>query len=567
MKPKIIKTDKYIEFIGHYDDITKCAKLSALASLYAIDSRVGYAKFPIEYEKDIDKALNCSNIFVLSGYTNSNLNIPVDGDYDIHCYCDSFEYFTNRDYTATARVDNVLYCNWYYNNSAHRNQIYYIDKNNSYHIITTAYGSDVICYTSSASNQIELFDTDLDETVSYYSIQDKQYLKYASYYYYYNIAQPDQPLSKTYNAGTFNNGGSEYNQIAVNGMSTDNSTFVSITDIDYRNTLTEASDTVYSNSTWNGNYNSVLNYTTTAPDVTAINSDCNSIVTFTTQQVPPDVTYDLDNLNLSPGTYTIGVKAEADGFADSTMSNTVTYVVAPSGYDLKLSSSASRSWASASENCVLTTNTGNSYNLRQAALGTTLETGVTSIIYTFAGASGTTTYSMNGSTGTLTKQNQSLTLTGDMTITAIQISCLTGDMLITMADNTKKRIDEIKVGDKVLSYNGNTIEKAVITYSDADVMKTHNSYDIWKFDDGTIIKTVHRHRLYNCESEAFVNMDEWKIGDHARTIDGKEIALIKHEHIDELVNHYTIFTDKYNNYFVNGLLAGNKYSAEITCDD
>lgn len=76
MNPKVVKTKDYIEFFGHYDDIAKCAKLSALASLYAIDSKVGYAKFPIEYEEDINKALGCDNIFADSyvGYMNLKCN-------------------------------------------------------------------------------------------------------------------------------------------------------------------------------------------------------------------------------------------------------------------------------------------------------------------------------------------------------------------------------------------------------------------------------------------------------------------------------------------------------------
>ena len=291
----------------------------------------------------------------------------------------------------------------------------------------------------------------------------------------------------------------------------------------------------------------------------------------TQQAATPDVVVDLSEISaLVAGTqYTVYATAYAEGYVESVASNTVVYekqAPTPSGYELKLSSSATRSIADRGS-CTLTTNSGTVCDLATATLGTTLATGVTSVTYTYVGGGGNTSYSMNGSTGSFTNNNQTLTLTGDLTITGISIWCLTGDMLITMADNTEKRMDKIQVGDKILSYNGNALEEAVVTYSDADAEKTHNNYDVWEFSDGTIVKTVHRHRLYNCESEAFVNMDEWKLGDHARTIDGKEIALVKHEHVDELVNHYTIFTDKYNNYFVNGLLAGNKYSAEITCND
>jgi len=159
-------------------------------------------------------------------------------------------------------------------------------------------------------------------------------------------------------------------------------------------------------------------------------------------------------------------------------------------------------------------------------------------------------------------------ITSNVTIKA-EASCLTGDTLITLSDGSHKRIDSITLGDKVLSIDPETLElvEDEITYCDSDCNKTHNEYDIWTFENNYVVKTVHRHRLYNCESEAFVNMDEWSIGDHTRTMDGKEIALIEHQHIKELVNHYTLFTKKYNNYFANSILTGNKYSKELTFED
>jgi len=43
----------------------------------------------------------------------------------------------------------------------------------------------------------------------------------------------------------------------------------------------------------------------------------------------------------------------------------------------------------------------------------------------------------------------------------------------------------------------------------------------------------------------------------------EKIELIKHEHIEEEINHCTLFTEKYNNYFANGLLSGNRKSKNI----
>ena len=70
-----------------------------------------------------------------------------------------------------------------------------------------------------------------------------------------------------------------------------------------------------------------------------------------------------------------------------------------------------------------------------------------------------------------------------------------------MYDGSEKRIDTLRVGDKILSYNPETdyLEEDEVTYSDSTENKQHNNFDVWTFGDGTIIKTVHRHRFYNIE--------------------------------------------------------------------
>lgn len=59
-----------------------------------------------------------------------------------------------------------------------------------------------------------------------------------------------------------------------------------------------------------------------------------------------------------------------------------------------------------------------------------------------------------------------------------------------------------------------------------------------------------------------VNMDEWFVGQNAYALCGAAVALVAHEVVKERVRHYTIFT-KNQNYFVNGLLSGNKYTAPM----
>ena len=151
--------------------------------------------------------------------------------------------------------------------------------------------------------------------------------------------------------------------------------------------------------------------------------------------------------------------------------------------------------------------------------------------------------------------------------------CLTPDTLIDVEEidekgkkrRRRKKLKDIKVGDKVICINPFTLEldTDTVVECDGEMNKKHTYYDNWYFSDGTIITTIHRHRFYNVENKKFMYMEEWNIGDHGLNIDNEKIKLIKHEHIEEEINHCTLFTEKYNNYFANGLLSGNRKSKNI----
>ena len=152
-------------------------------------------------------------------------------------------------------------------------------------------------------------------------------------------------------------------------------------------------------------------------------------------------------------------------------------------------------------------------------------------------------------------------------------TCLTPDTLIEVEEidekgkkrRRRKKLKDIKVGDKVICINPFTLELDTDTVIECDgtMNKKHTCYDNWYFSDGTIITTIHRHRFYNVENKKFMYMEEWNIGEHGLNINNEEIELIKHEHIEEEINHCTLFTEKYNNYFANGLLSGNRKSKNI----
>ena len=282
--------------------------------------------------------------------------------------------------------------------------------------------------------------------------------------------------------------------------------------------------------------------------------------------VPNTTTVDLSTLSdITEGAHTVKVKAKANGYIDSEFSNEVSYTKAPAGYKVTFASDFSSTAYSGGElsDVTLTANTGASTPLTSAARGLVWQ-GVSSVTLSRVLAWGVYYTDASGKSDIF---NGTFTLTSDITITGANDQCLTGDMLITLADGTTKRIDTITLADRVLAYNPETmaLEADEIIRCDSDKIKTHSEYDIWTFDDGTVVKTVHRHRLYNAEKQAMVYMDEWNVGDHAVKIDGTKVALVNHVNVQEEVRHYTIFTN-HQNYFVNGLLSGNRYTKRLFVD-
>lgn len=180
---------------------------------------------------------------------------------------------------------------------------------------------------------------------------------------------------------------------------------------------------------------------------------------------------------------------------------------------------------------------------------------------------GSANYVLNGNKPIYVNYYAHLTLKANDILTLYSISyyyCLSPNTKILMADNTEKEIYKLSKGDKILSYNPATmkIEEDEITYTDSQETKVAGSYDIYTFDNGTKIETINRHRFYNYEQQKMVYMDEWLIGDHAVTKDGKLTKLVSHIYVPRETKHYTLFT-KNQNYFANGLLSGNRNTKEL----
>lgn len=86
--------------------------------------------------------------------------------------------------------------------------------------------------------------------------------------------------------------------------------------------------------------------------------------------------------------------------------------------------------------------------------------------------------------------------------------CVTGDTLVTMADGSQKRIDELKDGDMVLAYS---FEEGKFVAVPAAKVFAHeianNTVIALTFSDGTVVKVVNAHKFMNAENNEFVDIN------------------------------------------------------------
>ena len=171
---------------------------------------------------------------------------------------------------------------------------------------------------------------------------------------------------------------------------------------------------------------------------------------------------------------------------------------------------------------------------------------------------------------TVTVDMRSITVTGDTKTK--DMCCVAEDSLISMADGTQKQIKDIKVGDKVLSYNTTTrkIEQTVVQ-SLTKVIRRDIVHIT--FADGSYIKITPDHPMFsergwiaystedgeNTYPEVELEKQGTQIGDMILSLSllfDKEIVDMKYI-TGETIPVYTFTVDNNHNYFAQSVLIHN----------
>ena len=172
-----------------------------------------------------------------------------------------------------------------------------------------------------------------------------------------------------------------------------------------------------------------------------------------------------------------------------------------------------------------------------------------------------TTSQYSTTSGTTTYTIRVNNVTGDIVIdTKKGNSCLVEGTKVLLANGKYKNIEDITYYDLLAVWN---YDEGKITYEYPiwiEKPKTTNRYQLNIFSDGTTLKTVGFHGIYNYDLNRFVSVDnkeEFYIGATVAKINNGKIEKVKVENIEivnEEVNYYHVVSSRYYNIISNDIL-------------
>ena len=157
-----------------------------------------------------------------------------------------------------------------------------------------------------------------------------------------------------------------------------------------------------------------------------------------------------------------------------------------------------------------------------------------------------------------------------ISVFTLKSQCFAGDTLVSTEEGNR-RIDEIKPGDKVLSYNTETGENELQEVKNVSVSKTDILVHIIT-DDGRDIETTMFHPFYVKNEDG---TGEWKAasnlkaGDELLSEDGKKVKVseVKVEKLAEEITVYNIELDEVHTYYAaGGVLVHNRCGTSDASD-
>ena len=140
--------------------------------------------------------------------------------------------------------------------------------------------------------------------------------------------------------------------------------------------------------------------------------------------------------------------------------------------------------------------------------------------------------------------------------------CFVEGTMITMADSSKKAIEHITYDDELLVWDFDLGRYSTSTPIWIKIEEITTKYNILRFSDGTELKTVGNHHIFNKQATRFTHTmrDDTPIGTITINENLEEIILVSTEEIYETVKQYNVWTEYHLNMFAEGILTSNRFN-------
>lgn len=140
--------------------------------------------------------------------------------------------------------------------------------------------------------------------------------------------------------------------------------------------------------------------------------------------------------------------------------------------------------------------------------------------------------------------------------------CLVAGTLITLANGTKKKIEDLTYEDELLVWDFDKGSMASAKPLWLQKEQKAEKYNLLKFSDGNVLKTINQHRILNIEKGKFTYpmTDETPIGTTTLNDKGEKVKLVSKEIVEEKVTYYNLITKYHMNAFTGGILTSCRFS-------
>ena len=140
--------------------------------------------------------------------------------------------------------------------------------------------------------------------------------------------------------------------------------------------------------------------------------------------------------------------------------------------------------------------------------------------------------------------------------------CIASSTLINLADGSHKAIEDISYDDDLLVWdfdNGRMSSAKPAWIKQAEVT---DKYNLLTFSDGTQLKTINQHRIFNKDLGKFTYpmTDETPLGTTTLLSDGREVQLVDKKVVYEPVEFYNLITANHFNCFASNVLTSNRFN-------